>query len=465
MFEKIISAWDDIIEYIRNELELSPVSYNAWLLPLKLHELTKDSYGNNLLVVIVPDDTCRTFVRKRYSRVICITIEEKTGIKCDLDLVLESELATRKREASRRDGLINNSSKSSSDIVNTAAYAHSNLNPKNTFSTFVIGSSNNIAHAACLAAAENPGEIYNPLFIYGNSGLGKTHLMQAVAHFVLNKNPDAKVLYVSSETFTNELVESIQRGTTNEFKNKYRTNDVLLIDDIQFIIGKDKTQEEIFYTFEAMYEAKKQIIITSDRPPKELKTLEDRLRSRFEWGLTVDIQPPDYETRVAILRKKEDMEGINIDDAIIKYIASNIKGNIRELEGALTKVVAMGKLLDMKEITLDTAKNALRDTIDPNKVVVITNSSILQVVCDHFSVSRDDIISTKRNKELVFPRHVAMYLMRTMTVSSFEQIGEFLGGRDHTTVIHGFNKISDEIDVNNELSNTIEIIKKKISPY
>lgn len=465
MFEKIISAWDDIIEYIRNELELSPVSYNAWLLPLKLHELTKDSYGNNLLVVIVPDDTCRTFVRKRYSRVICITIEEKTGIKCDLDLVLESELATRKREASRRDGLINNSSKSSSDIVNTAAYAHSNLNPKNTFSAFVIGSSNNIAHAACLAAAENPGEIYNPLFIYGNSGLGKTHLMQAVAHFVLNKNPDAKVLYVSSETFTNELVESIQRGTTNEFKNKYRTNDVLLIDDIQFIIGKDKTQEEIFYTFEAMYEAKKQIIITSDRPPKELKTLEDRLRSRFEWGLTVDIQPPDYETRVAILRKKEDMEGINIDDAIIKYIASNIKGNIRELEGALTKVVAMGKLLDMKEITLDTAKNALRDTIDPNKVVVITNSSILQVVCDHFSVSRDDIISTKRNKELVFPRHVAMYLMRTMTVSSFEQIGEFLGGRDHTTVIHGFNKISDEIDVNNELSNTIEIIKKKISPY
>ena len=289
--------------------------------------------------------------------------------------------------------------------------------------------------------------------------------MQAVAHFVLDRDPGAKVLYVSSETFTNELVDSIQRGTTNEFKNKYRTNDILLIDDIQFIIGKDKTQEEIFYTFEAMYEAKKQIIITSDRPPKELKTLEDRLRSRFEWGLTVDIQPPDYETRVAILRKKEDLEHINIDDAIIKYIASNIKGNIRELEGALTKVVAMGKLLDMKEITLETAKNALRDTIDPNKVVMITNSGILDVVCDHFSVSKEDMLSSKRNKELVHPRHIAMYLMRNMTDSSLDQIGDFLGGRDHTTVMHGINKISTGVEVNNELAATVSVLKKKISPH
>jgi chromosomal replication initiator protein len=463
MFEKIKSAWGEIIEYIRSELELSPVSFNAWLLPLKLHELTCDADGNNILVIIVPDDTCRTFVKKRYSRVICITIEEKTGIQCDLELVLEAELEAKKRSSENK-GLIKDA-RGYSDVTGTPAYAQSNLNPKNTFSTFVVGSSNNIAHAACLAAAENPGEIYNPLFIYGNSGLGKTHLMQAVAHFVLEKDPGAKVLYVSSETFTNELVESIQRGTTNEFKNKYRTNDILLIDDIQFIIGKDKTQEEIFYTFEAMYEAKKQIIITSDRPPKELKTLEDRLRSRFEWGLTVDIQPPDYETRVAILRKKEDLEGINIDDAIIKYIASNIKGNIRELEGALTKVVAMGKLLDMKEVTLETAKNALRDTIDPNKVVVITLDSILQVVCDHFSVSREDIISSKRNKELVHPRHIAMYLMRAMTDQPLDKIGEFLGGRDHTTVIHGLTKISSELDVDNELGNTIDILKKKISPH
>lgn len=464
MFEKILSAWDEIIEYIKNELELSPVSYNAWLLPLKLQELTRDEDGNNILVVIVPDDTCRTFVRKRYSRVICITIEEKTGIRCDLDLVLEAEYNARKRSAEHR-SLINCDGSSHSDVTANPAYARSNLNPKNTFAAFVVGSSNNIAHAACLAAAENPGEIYNPLFIYGNSGLGKTHLMQAVAHFVLDRDPGAKVLYVSSETFTNELVDSIQRGTTNEFKNKYRTNDILLIDDIQFIIGKDKTQEEIFYTFEAMYEAKKQIIITSDRPPKELKTLEDRLRSRFEWGLTVDIQPPDYETRVAILRKKEDLEHINIDDAIIKYIASNIKGNIRELEGALTKVVAMGKLLDMKEITLETAKNALRDTIDPNKVVMITNSGILDVVCDHFSVSKEDMLSSKRNKELVHPRHIAMYLMRNMTDSSLDQIGDFLGGRDHTTVMHGINKISTGVEVNNELAATVSVLKKKISPH
>ena len=285
MFEKIQSAWGEIISYIKEELELSSVSYNAWLMPLKPSELKRDASGNNILVVIVPDDMARNFVQKRYSRVICITIQEKTGVRCDLELVTEAELAA-KKSSMQRTSLINDIKKA--DIRDTLAYAQSNLNPKNTFSAFVIGSSNSIAHAACLAAAENPGEIYNPLFIYGNSGLGKTHLMQAVAHFVLERNPSAKVLYVSSETFTNELIDSIKRNTTSEFKNKYRTNDVLLIDDIQFIIGKESTQEEIFYTFEAMYAAKKQIIITSDRPPKELKNLEDRLRSRFEWGLTVE---------------------------------------------------------------------------------------------------------------------------------------------------------------------------------
>ena len=268
---------------------------------------------------------------------------------------------------------------------------------------------------ASLAVAESPGEIYNPLFIYGGVGLGKTHLMHSIAHFILKNNPNAKILYVTSEKFTNELIDAIRNKnnfSTTEFREKYRNNDVLLIDDIQFIIGKESTQEEFFHTFNTLHEAKKQIIISSDKPPKDIETLEERLRSRFEWGLTVDIQSPDYETRMAILRKKEELEGYNIDNEVIKYIATNIKSNIRELEGALTKIVALSKLDNNREIDINLAEKALKDIIAPNSKKEITPESIIQVVADHFGITPLDISSQKRNKEVVFPRQIVMYLCR-----------------------------------------------------
>ena len=341
-----------------------------------------------------------------------------------------------------------------------------NLNPKYTFDTFVVGSNNNLAHAAALAVAESPGEIYNPLFIYGGVGLGKTHLMHAIAHFILKNNPSAKILYVSSETFTNELIDAIRNKnniTTTEFREKYRNNDVLLIDDIQFIIGKESTQEEFFHTFNTLYESKKQIIISSDKPPKEIETLEERLRSRFEWGLTVDIQSPDYETRMAILRKKEEMEGYNIDNEVIKYIATNIKSNIRELEGALTKIVALSRL-NKCDITLGLAEEALKDIISPNAQREVTPNLIIQVVSDHFGITPLDISSQKRTKEIVYPRQIVMYLCRNMTETPLQSIGRILGGRDHTTIIHGSEKIAADMNKDENLKNTIEILKKKINP-
>jgi len=290
--------------------------------------------------------------------------------------------------------------------------------------------------------------------------------MHSIGHFILKNNPAAKVLYVTSEKFTNELIDAIRNKNNfspTEFREKYRNNDVLLIDDIQFIIGKESTQEEFFHTFNALYEAKKQIIISSDKPPKEIETLEERLRSRFEWGLTVDIQSPDYETRMAILRKKEEMEGYNIDNEVIKYIATNIKSNIRELEGALTKIVALSRL-DNKEITVELAEEALKDIISPNDKREVTPELVIQVVADHYGITPLDISSQKRNKEIVYPRQIVMYLCRDMVGTPLQMIGKYLGGRDHTTIIHGIEKINAEINKNDTLNNTIEILKKKISP-
>ena len=291
--------------------------------------------------------------------------------------------------------------------------------------------------------------------------------MHSIAHFILKNNPKAKILYVTSEKFTNELIDAIRNKnntTTTEFREKYRNNDVLLIDDIQFIIGKESTQEEFFHTFNTLYEAKKQIIISSDKPPKEIETLEERLRSRFEWGLTVDIQSPDYETRMAILRKKEEMEGYNIDNEVIKYIATNIKSNIRELEGALTKIVALSKLGTNRDITIELAEEALKDLISPNAAREVTPESIMQVVCDHFGITQLDIASQKRSRDIVIPRQIVMYLCRDMTDTPLQTIGKYMGGRDHTTIIHGAEKIAHDMEKNESLRSTVEILKKKISP-
>ena len=345
-------------------------------------------------------------------------------------------------------------------------YENANLNSKYRFDTFVVGGNNKFAHSASLAVAESPGEAYNPLYLYGGAGLGKTHLMHSIGHFILNQNPDTKVLYVTSEQFTNEVVESIRSGNTakmNKLREKYRTIDVLLIDDVQFIIGKESTQEEFFHTFNVLHSAGKQIILSSDKPPKEMKTLEERFRSRFEWGLTADIQPPDYETRMAILKKNAESYNKEINEEIFDYIATNIKSNIRELEGAYNKVIAFAKLNNV-EITLDNVEEALKDIISPNVVRQVTPKLIVDIVAEHFGISPEDILSKRRNSEFVQPRQICMYLCRHLTEESLQSIGKSLGKKDHTTVIHGIEKITEEIVHNEELKNKIDIIKKKIIP-
>lgn len=399
-------------------------------------------------------------MQKKYGFLITVAIAEITGIECSVDFITREQIKEAPAEVS------DNQLLSRPSDVDQQVIQNANLNPRYTFDTFVVGANNNLAHAASLAVAESPGEIYNPLFIYGGVGLGKTHLMHSIGHFILKNNPKAKILYVTSEKFTNELIDAIRNKnniSTTEFREKYRNNDVLLIDDIQFIIGKESTQEEFFHTFNALYEAKKQIIISSDKPPKEIETLEERLRSRFEWGLTVDIQSPDYETRMAILRKKEELEGYNIDNEVIKYIATHVKSNIRELEGALTKIVALSKL-NKREITTDLAEEALKDLISPGGAREITPELIIQVVSEHFGITPADISSKKRNKEIVYPRQIAMYLCRTMTSTPLQGIGKCLGDRDHTTIIHGAEKITADLEKNESLRSTLEILKKKLSP-
>ncbi len=329
------------------------------------------------------------------------------------------------------------------------------LNDKYSFNTFVIGSGNRFAHAASLAVAEAPAKAYNPLFIYGGVGLGKTHLMHAIGHYVIDHNPNAKVVYLSSEKFTNEFINSIRDNKAVNFRNKYRNVDVLLIDDIQFLAGKEQTQEEFFHTFNALHEESKQIVISSDRPPKEIPTLEDRLRSRFEWGLITDITPPDLETRIAILRKKAKAENLDIPNEVMLYIANQIDTNIRELEGALIRVVAYSSLIN-QDMNADLAAEALKDIIPNSKPKILTITDIQQLVGEHYHVKLEDFKAKKRTKSVAFPRQIAMYLSRELTDSSLPKIGNEFGGRDHTTVIHAHEKISKMLQTDQELQQKVE---------
>ena len=429
MLEQLKEQWDNILLHVKEEHDIMDVSFNTWLLPLKIFAV-----DGNVVKILAPDAQMLRYIQKKYGLILQVSIEEVTGFACTLDFITEDDVKEKEKPEKM---LIQNTP---GDVSQTALQ-NANLNPRYTFDTFVVGANNNLAHAAALAVAESPGEVYNPLFIYGGVGLGKTHLMHSIAHFILKNNPEAKILYVTSEKFTNELIDAIRNKnniSTTEFREKYRNNDVLLIDDIQFIIGKESTQEEFFHTFNTLYEAKKQIIISSDKPPKEIETLEERLRSRFEWGLTVDIQSPDYETRMAILRKKEEMEGYNIDNEVIKYIATNIKSNIRELEGALTKIVALSKLDHNKEINIALAEEALKDIISPNAERKVTPELIIQVVADHFGITPLDISSQKRNKEVVYPRQIVMYLCQSMTGASLQEIGRYLGGRSEVFLPFAF---------------------------
>ena len=440
--------WDKILQAVKEEHELTDVSFNTWLKPLTVHSVE----GNVLYILVPSEQTALNYINRKFEKPIKVAVAEITGKEYEIRFILEEEAKKMKPVK-----ILNNQ-----DINEKT-----NLNPNYTFDTFVVGSNNRFAHAASLAVAESPGEVYNPLFIYGGVGLGKTHLMHSIAHFIREHNPSLKVLYVSSETFTNEVIDSIRNGSSSsmtQFRDKYRNIDVLLVDDVQFIIGKESTQEEFFHTFNELHLSKKQIILSSDRPPKEMETLEERIRSRFECGLLADIGVPDYETRMAILRRKQETDGIMINDEILDYIAKNIKSNVRELEGALNKLLAYANL-EKTEITMDIAQRELQNIISPDKPREITPQLIIEVVSDHFQISVDQMISKNRSSDIAKPRQIAMYLCKNMVSEvSLDTVGSLLGGRDHSTIIHGVKKISDEIEKNETMAQTIETIKKKIIP-
>lgn len=453
--------WPEIIEHLRIEHELSNVSFTTWIQPLKVYDVI-----DNTVFILVNMNASVEYIEKKYLLPLKVCIAEITGTEFEVMFISEDD--------DKLDEIQNMAIEASQKKKTKSAAEKAGLNPKYTFDTFVVGGNNNFAHAASLAVAESPGEVYNPLFLYGGVGLGKTHLMHSIAHFILDKNAKKKVLYVTSETFTNELIEALKNGRTagnesamSKFRDKYRNNDVPLIDDIQFIIGKESTQEEFFHTFNHLHTSGKQIIISSDKPPKDIETLEARLRTRFEWGLIADISAPDYETRMAILQKKielDHLEKYNIPRDVLQYIAENIKTNIRELEGSLNKLIALYKLNNNDVIDISLASEALRDIVSSQNNRKVTPELILDIVSDHFGISIADLKSNKRSADIANPRQIAMYLIRTMTEVPLKGIGIILGGKDHSTVKYGVEKITNEMKRNETLSNTINIIKKKINP-
>ena len=447
--EKVIEKWDQILNTVKKEHEISDISFDTWMRPLEVYALEE-----NTLYILAPfEQMALSYIQKKYYLPLKVAICEILEAEYDIQFILPEYAKTLNvKKPTKKVASLNGS--------------YSNLNPNYTFDTFVVGNNNRFAQSASLAVAESPGETYNPLYIYGGPGLGKTHLMHSIGHFILDQNPDSKVIYVTSEQFTNEVIESIRNGNASsmtKFRDKYRTVDVLMIDDIQFIIGKESTQEEFFHTFNALQTQGKQIILTSDKPPKDMETLEERIRSRFEWGLMADIGIPDYETRMAILRKKAENDNFEIDDEILNYIANNIKSNVRELEGALNKLLAYNNLCK-QSITMEIAQKELQNIITPDKPREITPQLIIEVVTEHFNISMDQMISRSRSSDIARPRQIAMYLCKTMTDSSLDVIGSFLGGRDHSTIIHGIKKISDEYEVNDNTKTLIDTIKKKINP-
>ncbi len=442
--EKIIrEKWNDILEFMKTEYNITDVAYKTWLLPLAIHSVDHDT------ITISVDDSktgalSLDFVRNKYGVFLKTAIAEVMNKEYDVHYILLSNAPSTAPKAK----------------IKNDSYA--NLNPKYTFDTFVIGNNNQFAHAASLAVAEDPGGGYNPLFIYGGVGLGKTHLMHSIAHFILDQNPEARVMYITSESFTNEMIQAIRNKTTIEFREKYRNIDVLLIDDIQFISGKESTQEEFFHTFNALHEAKKQIIISSDRPPKDIQTLEARLRSRFEWGLIADIQSPDYETRMAILNKKLETDNIYIEPSILEFIATNIKSNIRELEGSLNKIIALSRL-KKQEINMSLVTEAIQDYINNDSLHTVTYSYIVDIVADHYGITSQEIYSKNRSKKVAYPRQIAMYLCRKYLSMSFVDIGKSIGDKDHSTVIHACKLIEDDLKEDVSLQNTMDVLAKKIN--
>ena len=445
--------FEEIKQKVCDELQLSLVAFHTWIEPMKFYKVE-----NDIFYIEIPTEKAQliNYLIKNYKDIFHVCISDATNHDYDIRFIIKKD----EEEMESKSGNVTN---------NADLYKQANLVSKYTFENFVVGSNNSFAHSASLAVAENPGEDFNPLFIYGGSGLGKTHLMHSIGHYIIDHYPEKKVLYVESETFTNDVVEGIRSGNSaamNRIRDKYRTVDVLLIDDIQFIIGKESTQEEFFHTFNALYNNGKAVIISSDKSPKEMVTLDERFVSRFQQGLQADIQPPSYETRAAILLMLAEPYNNTIyavPQEVIDYIATNVNSNIRQLEGAFTKVMHYSKLTN-KSITLEMAEEALKDIIDPDSPKMVTPQIIIQVVADHFGIKAEDITSKKRTAEIVIPRQVVMYLCRELTDISLKNIAKVLDKKDHSTIINGITKIQDEINNNSEFANQINIIKKKITP-
>jgi len=440
--------WQQVLSVIQTKI--SKPSFDTWLKSTKAL-----SFTDTELVICTPNKFTQEWLESRYQKLIGSTVYEVLGRQVNVYIVIDDGQSSAAAQPSPAVTLPPPQS-----AVSEEPFSHM-LNPKYTFETFVIGPGNRFAHAASLAVAEAPAKAYNPLFLYGGVGLGKTHLMHAIGHYVLEHNPKAKVMYISSEKFTNEFINAIRDNRGESFRNKYRNIDVLLIDDIQFIAGKEGTQEEFFHTFNALHEDSKQIVISSDRPPKEIPTLEERLRSRFEWGLITDVQPPDLETRIAILRKKAKAENLDIPNEAMAYIANQIDSNIRELEGALIRVVAYSSLIN-QDVSAHLAAEALKDIIPAGRPRSITIQDIQQKVGEFYGLRLEDFKARKRTKAVAFPRQVAMYLSRELTDYSLPKIGEAFGGRDHTTVIHAHEKISGNLKQDQELYKIIHNITEKI---
>ena len=447
MKELIESKWQEILETLIKDYGVTKVASTTWIEPLTIQSVTDDT------ITFYTTHGARgiEFIQhKYYDLYLAMAIQQVTEKKYKILFtgVMQPEQAPVPAH------------KDKSPVSNGNM---GNLNPRYTFDTFVVGSTNKMAHAVSVAVAESPGSSYNPLFLYGGAGLGKTHLMHSIAHHIINNRKDLRVLYVTSEKFTNELIDSLKHDRNKQFRDKYRNIDVLLIDDIQFIIGKESTQEEFFHTFNELHEAKKQIVISSDKHPREISTLEERLRSRFEWGITADIQPPDYETKMAILNKRAELEHLEIDPEVMQYVANNINSNIRELEGALNKICVFSNL-EKRPINLSLAEEALKDMIETQKE--ISPQLIMDLVAEHFNISVADILSKKKNKEIAVPRQICMYLCKTYTDYSFQAIGNLMGKRDHSTVLHGHNKIHEIMTSSKDgsMKTTVDILIKKLNP-
>lgn len=451
MENKIKAQWSDIITYLKEKSGITGPAVRTFIEPLSVH-----SFENGIVTFKIDKETqgdCIDILKSRYNIHIKVAIEVVTGEEVDINYIYQTEAV------------------SSYIKEETLTDKYPYLKSGHSFDTFVISRSNSMAHAAAVAVAEAPtSQIYNPLFLYSNSGLGKTHLMHSIARHIIENNPELNVLYTTSEDFTNQVIEAIRTNkkkgdtaATTNLRKKFRNVDVLLIDDIQFIIGKESTQIEFFNTFEALFQANKQIVISSDKPPRDMDQLDERYRSRFNSGLPVDIQPPDYETSMAILKNYQENESIKLDDNILSYIATNIRSNIRDLEGAYKKIIFLSKLTH-QNITLSLAEDALKDIIKPDNAREISVEFIIQIVTDHFNLSEDAIVSKRRQNNVVVPRQICMYLCKELTNLSTTEIGEKLGKRDHSTVIHGCSKIEEKRKVDNNLQNTIDILTKKINP-